>query len=116
MEQKFLKYPPMPWRYDRRRKIKSQKMIDRIISLYDKSGWSVSRIAKKYKVTVETILRYVNQNYREYVLETNRTNSAKFRQENPEKHAEGARKSYEYKMSIMPKIKRYYTRGLSQSA
>jgi len=25
-------------------------------------------------------------------------------------------KSYEYKMSIMPKIKRYYTRGLSQSA
>ena len=111
----FEKLPPMPWRYDRRRKIKNQKTVDKIIHLRE-SGWTLEKLAKKYHVTTATILRYVDEDFAERSKERSREYSAMLYWVDPNAVNERATESLEYKLSILPKIKKHYASGLPQNA
>lgn len=111
----FKKLPLMPWRYDRRRKIKSQKTVDKINELRN-SGWSLSRLAKKFKVSIPTIVYWTDENFRENEIAKSQRNMSFKRQLNPEHYVELDTQSRKYKLRMMPKIKKHYASGLPQNA
>ena len=101
-------------RLDKRFAIKPQSKRDTVVKFFN-SGWSPTRIAKRYNVAVTTILRIVDPSFREESnersLQVNRINPTSA--EDKERHRE------EYKLSRKerePQIKRHYAMGLTQNA
>lgn len=112
---KKTKQLPMPMRLDRRYAIKPQSKRDKVLSLF-KEGWSITRIAAKYKVVYCTILRIVDVSFRREDNKRTSLSTAETARRYPERNIDNVRRCKEYRDSIKTKINRHYAKGLAQNA